>query len=75
MVGYVLNLGKSVWFCSYICRPSFRQIANVQDFACADETAMAFGSLISTCNMIESDIVTVISDVHLIWTTEIRYQS
>jgi len=40
-----------------------------------NETAMAFGSLISTCNMIESDIVTVISDVYLIWTTEIRYQS
>lgn len=40
----------------------------------ADDTPMAFGSLISTCNLLESDIVTVRSDAYLLWTTEIRYE-
>jgi thiamine pyrophosphokinase len=39
-----------------------------------DDTPMAFGSLISTCNLLESDIVTVRSDAYLLWTTEIRYE-
>ena len=40
----------------------------------AGETAMAFGSLISACNILESDVVTVVSDVYLLWTTEIRFK-
>ncbi|CAK9209311.1 unnamed protein product [Sphagnum troendelagicum] len=38
------------------------------------DTPMAFGSLISTCNILESDIVTVQSDAYLLWTTEIRFE-
>lgn len=39
-----------------------------------DETPMSFGGLISTCNLIDKKVVTVVSDVHLLWTTEIRYE-
>ncbi|KAG0589818.1 hypothetical protein M758_1G047000 [Ceratodon purpureus] len=39
-----------------------------------DQTPMSFGSLISTCNILDSDVVTVVSDVHLLWTTELRYE-
>lgn len=40
-----------------------------------DQTAMSFGSLISTCNIINDDVATVVSDVHLLWTTELRFES
>ncbi|KAJ7546675.1 hypothetical protein O6H91_08G050200 [Diphasiastrum complanatum] len=37
-----------------------------------DRTAMAFGSLISTCNLVQSQIVTVCSDADLLWTITIH---
>lgn len=39
-----------------------------------DQTPMSFGGLISACNLVESEVVTVVSDVHLLWTTELRYE-
>ncbi|EFJ30665.1 hypothetical protein SELMODRAFT_89499 [Selaginella moellendorffii] len=35
-----------------------------------DSTAMAIGSLISTCNVVENEVVKVQSDVDLLWTME-----
>lgn len=37
-----------------------------------NETKMAFGSLVSTSNLLLGDLVTVISDVHLVWTVALR---
>lgn len=38
----------------------------------ADETKMAFGSLVSTSNLLLGDFVTVISDTALVWTAALR---
>lgn len=38
----------------------------------ADDTAMSFGSLVSTSNEFTGEEVVVQSDVALVWTTEIR---
>ncbi|KAG6547482.1 hypothetical protein Mapa_010930 [Marchantia paleacea] len=37
-----------------------------------NESGMAFGSLISTSNLLDDDVVTVVSDSPLIWTVTIR---
>ncbi|GBG63036.1 hypothetical protein CBR_g34735 [Chara braunii] len=37
-----------------------------------DGTGMAFGKLVSSSNRLNSDVITVVSDTSLLWTTEIR---
>lgn len=64
------------WFTFEIVR-GYLQVDSTRSLIfnlCAGETAMAFGSLISACNILESDVVTVVSDVYLLWTTEIRFK-